>query len=250
MTILGTIGIADKGTYDPDATYVTGNFILHNGSTWLALKDNLTGIEPEEGENWKYLARGFGSDNLSQIEGKDTSGVLGTAGADVVSQELIDAIADRVMTKLFPIANIVNNGLTTQEGFALDARYGKTLKDSLDTTNSNLTDLSDDVDSLNTDVSNIKPITNRMATTEPDNTDYNTLLQPGWYDIYSSNHAPASGIGRVLLRVESVNINGNWIAIQTAIEWYSTGTITAKTYKRWLSNISGTFAWTAWIQSV
>ena len=108
--------------------------------------------------------------------------------------------------------------------------------------NSNLT-------SLSGDVASIKPVTTRNATTEPDNTDYDTLTQPGWYDIYSSNHAPASGIGRVLLRVESVNINGNWIAIQTAIEWYSTGSIQPKAYKRWLSNINGTFAWTSWVQT-
>lgn len=138
MSVLGTVGIADKGIYNAGTTYTTGNFVLYQGSTWLALKDNLTGIEPEEGENWKYLARGFGSDTLSQILGTDTSGVLGTAGEDVVSQLLIDAIADKVMTKLLPIANLVNNGLTTQAGFALDARYGKTLKDLYDALNSNL----------------------------------------------------------------------------------------------------------------
>lgn len=142
MLVLGTVGIADKGIYNAGTTYTTGNFVLYQGSTWLALKDNLTGIEPEEGENWKYLARGFGSDTLSQILGTDTSGVLGTAGEDVVSQLLIDAIADKVMTKLLPIANLVNNGLTTQAGFALDARYGKTLKDLYDALNSNLSDKS------------------------------------------------------------------------------------------------------------
>ncbi len=83
----------------------------------------------------------------------------------------------------------------------------------------------------------------------PDNTDYNTLQTPGWYDIYSTNHAPASGIGRVLLRVESININGSWIAIQTAVEWYSTGVIQPKSYKLWLTNTNGAFEWTAWVQS-
>ena len=142
MGTLGTVGIADKGVYNPSTTYVIGNSVYYGGSTWVAQKDNLTGIIPQEGENWKYLARGFGSDNLSQIEAKDTSGVLGTAGGNVVSQDLIDAIADKVMTKLFPSANVVNNGLTTQAGFALDARYGKTLKDLIDTANSNLSALS------------------------------------------------------------------------------------------------------------
>lgn len=113
MSILGTVGIADKGDYNPSTTYVAGNSVYYAGSTWVALKSNLTGITPEEGENWKYLARGFESDSLSQIEGTDTSGVIGTAGSTVVSQALIDAIADKVMTKLIPYANIVNNFMAT-----------------------------------------------------------------------------------------------------------------------------------------
>ncbi|WP_143318931.1 BppU family phage baseplate upper protein [Clostridium sp. HBUAS56010] len=42
-------------------------------------------------------------------------------------------------------SELANNGLTNQEGFALDARYGKTLKDLLDTTNSNLNNISNDL---------------------------------------------------------------------------------------------------------
>ena len=138
MATLGTVGIADKGIYNASTTYVTGNFVLYEGSTWLALKDNLTGVTPEEGENWKYLARGFGSDSLSQIEATDTSGVLGTSGATVVSQALINAIADKVMTKLIPYTNIVNNFLATDQNTVLSGPMGKSLKDQLDTTNSNL----------------------------------------------------------------------------------------------------------------
>ena len=138
MGTLGTVGIADKEDYNPSETYVIGNFVYYGGSTWVARKDNLTGITPEEGENWKYLARGFGSDNLSQIQGKDTSGVLGLVGADVVSQALIDAIADKVITKLIPYTNIANNFLATDPKTVLSGPMGKSLKDQLDTTNSNL----------------------------------------------------------------------------------------------------------------
>ncbi|ADL03384.1 hypothetical protein [Lacrimispora saccharolytica] len=138
MSILGTVGIADKGDYNPSTTYVAGNSVYYAGSTWVALKSNLTGITPEEGENWKYLARGFESDSLSQIEGTDTSGVIGTAGSTVVSQALIDAIADKVMTKLIPYANIVNNFMATDPKTVLSGPMGKSLKDQLDTTNINL----------------------------------------------------------------------------------------------------------------
>lgn len=138
MGTLGTVGIADKGNYDPATTYVLGNSVYYGGSTWVAKKNNLTGITPEEGENWKYLARGFGSDSLSQIEATDTSGVLGTSGETVVSQALIDAIADKVMTKLIPYTNIVDNFLATDPNTVLSGPMGKALKDQLDTTNSNL----------------------------------------------------------------------------------------------------------------
>lgn len=59
---------------------------------------------------------------LSSITGVDTSGILGTTGATVSSQELIDGISDRVATKLLPIANVVNTNTTTLAGRALDAR--------------------------------------------------------------------------------------------------------------------------------
>lgn len=141
MAVLGTVGIADKGDYNPSTTYAFGNSVYYEGSTWVAKKDNLTGITPEEGVNWKYLARGFGSDNLGQIEGTDTSGVLGTVGAEVASQALIDAIADRVMTKLIPYTNIANNFLATDPKTVLSGPMGKSLKDQLDTANYNLTAL-------------------------------------------------------------------------------------------------------------
>ena len=40
-----------------------------------------------------------------------------------------------------PLPPLANNGLTTEPGFALDARYGRTLKNELDQTNSDLTAL-------------------------------------------------------------------------------------------------------------
>lgn len=142
MSILGTVGIADKGTYSPTATYKKGNFVLHNGSSWLVLQDELTGVEPiDDGVNWKYLARGFLTELLSEISATDTSGLLGTAGITVTGQALIDKISDRVDTKLIPYTHLVNNGTTTETGqYALDANYGKTLADGLATLNSNLTE--------------------------------------------------------------------------------------------------------------
>lgn len=56
---LGKIGIVDGGVYDPKKTYNSGTFVLHNGSTWLAMKDNLTGATPEEGSKLEIPGKGI-----------------------------------------------------------------------------------------------------------------------------------------------------------------------------------------------
>lgn len=98
--VLGTVGIVDAGVYAPDKTYHSGMFVLDNGSTWLALKNNLLGVTPEEGENWKYLARGFASEMLSLITAIDSQGLLGDKGAEVSGQDLFDKFADMVANKV------------------------------------------------------------------------------------------------------------------------------------------------------
>lgn len=65
--ILGTVGIADKGVYSADVTYMAGNFVYYNGSTWLARRDGLQGVTPREGTDWKYLARGFDGQTSSIV---------------------------------------------------------------------------------------------------------------------------------------------------------------------------------------
>ena len=82
-----------------------------------------------------------GPNSADLISVVDTEGLLGTPGTVVMSQNLFDAIVDSVANKLLPYARLANNGLTTEEGFALDARYGKTLKELFDSVNSNLTAL-------------------------------------------------------------------------------------------------------------
>lgn len=136
---------------------------------------------------------------------------------------------------------------------AADSLYStKTdLQTQITTLNSNLADLDSAVTSISNDLTtNIKPVTSRIANFVTDGTDYDTLSQPGWYYIYSTAHAPASNLGRVLVRVESIYVNGNWYTTQKAVELYSGGAIQPKVYERWITNINGTFSWTSWIQTV
>lgn len=131
-TALGRLGYSDKGNYAAGTTYITGDVVYHNGSSYVARKDNLKGVTPVNGNDWKYLARGFAAETMADVQAIDTSGVMGTAGAQVVSQSLIDAIADRVMTKLIGTNQIVNNLLATEPGSVLDATQGKALKEYYD----------------------------------------------------------------------------------------------------------------------
>lgn len=140
-TELGRIGFVDKGNYASGTTYRTGDVVYYNGSTWVALKDNLRGVTPAPGANWKYMARGFAAEALSAITAVDTSGVLREAGASVTSQELIDAIADKVMTKLIEKSKIVNNLLATDATTVLSGPMGKSLDDKITQLNSDLGDV-------------------------------------------------------------------------------------------------------------
>ncbi|MGI5947724.1 MAG: hypothetical protein ACOX8K_10000, partial [Lachnospiraceae bacterium] len=113
--ILGKVGIVDGGIYNPTTTYNSMTFVLYNGSTWLAIKDNLTGVIPEEGENWKYLARGFEAELLALITAIDSQGLLGNKGGEVTGQALIDKLADMVVNKLIQKTSMSNIQVNDQD---------------------------------------------------------------------------------------------------------------------------------------
>ena len=137
-TSLGKVGIVDRGNYLQEEIYNAGDFVLYNGSTWLALKDGLLGAEPAEGTSWKYLARGFEAEVLSMIAANDTSGLMGEEGQQVNAQILLDMIADKVTTKLIEKGMIANNLVTDNENMVLAAPMGKKLQEQLSDVNKNI----------------------------------------------------------------------------------------------------------------
>ena len=138
MTSLGLVGIADKGTYNQDTTYNRGQFVLYNGSTWLALKDNLTGVEPTEGENWKYLARGFAAELLSLVTAIDSQGLSGSQGGQVNAQSLIDVLADKVANQLIAKSMMSNVQVNDAEKVPTSA-LAYAMQQSIETLNSKIT---------------------------------------------------------------------------------------------------------------
>ena len=59
---LGKIGISYKGDYNSNTAYERLDAVLHNGSTYLAIKDAPDGAPRDDKINWIYLAKGFSSD--------------------------------------------------------------------------------------------------------------------------------------------------------------------------------------------
>ena len=135
---LAKVGLLNRGTYSASATYNKLDFVYYNGSSWTPKKDNLKGVTPAEGDNWQILAQGFASISAASITATDTSNTTGAgAGKASTVQKILDAIA-AIAVKAITTAKLVNNGTTTEAGYALDARYGKTLQDSVDTLNRNI----------------------------------------------------------------------------------------------------------------
>ena len=88
----------------------------------------------------KGLIQGLGGfdGKASSVSAVDLLGLLGKENATSTVQALIDVIADKVLNQLLLRSNVVNNALTTEEGYALDARMGKSLQDQSTAQNSNL----------------------------------------------------------------------------------------------------------------
>lgn len=99
-TELGLVGYTYEGSYEAAKTYNRYNCVECDGSTYVALKDNLTGVTPSnDGANWKYLARGFQQEDAKHITIIDKDNYVGSgAGAEVVMQTWADKVADDLQT--------------------------------------------------------------------------------------------------------------------------------------------------------
>lgn len=136
-SLLGRIGYNDRGVYTENSDYVRGDVVYHEGSSYVALT-TVTGVTPaDDNTNWKYLARGFGATELSEIDATDTSGFAGDAGKKVKGQTLIDKIAEYVMSKVVATDAfqtylqkfLVDNCVTERSDLSLSAAQGKALMD-------------------------------------------------------------------------------------------------------------------------
>ena len=107
MAVAGRVLMIPAGVWKSGTSYGMLDVVIHNGSSYVAKKqiNNSTVAPPSASSDWQLLAQGFDATNM--------------------------------VTK----SMIVNDLLTTNPNTVLSGPMGKSLKDQLDTLNSNLTDL-------------------------------------------------------------------------------------------------------------
>lgn len=66
----------------------------------MALKDNLHGVTPADGANWRYMAKGFTEASADAITVIDTSGIIdGTKNKKTILQTFLDKVGDFIINK-------------------------------------------------------------------------------------------------------------------------------------------------------
>lgn len=140
MAIAGRVAIVPKGEWSANATYKRLDAVTHNNTLYFAKKNVPAGTATSNTEYWsKSVVGGAGAiatteeAGIVKPDGKsmsvDESGTLSINldGTTITLDEaknvikLADALKDKIGSALQP-ESIVNNQVTTVEGFALDAR--------------------------------------------------------------------------------------------------------------------------------
>lgn len=139
MAIAGRVAIVPKGEWSADVTYKRLDAVTHNNTLYFAKKEVPAGTATSNTEYWsKSIVGGAGgvatadeagvvkpADGLSIAEdGTLKVSIDGTTlTMDQVNNviKLADTLKDKIGSALQP-ESIVNNQVTTVEGFALDAR--------------------------------------------------------------------------------------------------------------------------------
>lgn len=140
MAIAGRVAIVPKGDWSADATYKRLDAVTYNNTLYFAKKEVPAGTATSNTEYWsKSIVGGVGAiatteeAGIVKPDGKsmsvDESGTLSINldGTTITLDEaknvikLADTLKDKIGSALQP-ESIVNNQITTEEGFALDAR--------------------------------------------------------------------------------------------------------------------------------
>lgn len=163
MAVAGRVAIVPKGEWSANATYKRLDAVTYNNTLYFAKKEVPAGTATSNTEYWsKSIVGGVGA-----IATKEDAGIVkpadglsiaedGTLKVNIDGTTLtmdqvnnVIKLADTLKEKIngaFPAANVVNNQITTETGYALDARQANpnldgTLAKQLSDLNGSLNDL-------------------------------------------------------------------------------------------------------------
>lgn len=158
-TSLGVIGYTDKGTYAAGTTYNRFNVVLYNGSSYVAVKDGLTGVTPaNDGVNWRLFANGFPDNGVTTDNFQNT------------------------------LENYLDQTESTATNRAPSSAYLKEIKDGLDNDISELTSSSQlIVEAKSVDFGIIPANGNAQQTVDITKDGYSSLGIVGWSNIGASS---------------------------------------------------------------
>lgn len=98
--------LTDRGEYSAEETYQKNDLVRYQNAIWRCKEDS-TGSAPKEGDAWALFFRGVQS--VSELVAADTQKLLSEQdGQQVNAQELLDAIADKVATKMLLKTDVVS----------------------------------------------------------------------------------------------------------------------------------------------
>lgn len=98
--------LTDRGEYSAEETYQKNDLVRYQNAIWRCKEDSI-GSAPQEGDAWALFFRGVQS--VSELVAADTQKLLSEEdGQQVNAQELLDAIADKVATKLLLKTDVVS----------------------------------------------------------------------------------------------------------------------------------------------
>lgn len=95
-----------RGEYSSGTTYQENDLVKYQNAIWRCKIDGTASV-PQEGENWTLFFRGVQS--INELVAADVQGLLGQEGAQRVNaQALIDAVAEKIATKLLLKSDVVS----------------------------------------------------------------------------------------------------------------------------------------------
>lgn len=121
--MLGFVGFADRGDYASNATYMQ-NDLVHSGNiVWKCKRDNVTGVEPIEGDYWGVFVRGgAGKSGKSAYEYAKDGGYAGSE-EDFAKKLALETYSKEVIDSKFTEANGKLNELKNSENYVDDEGY-------------------------------------------------------------------------------------------------------------------------------